>query len=270
MAASGTMRVLSVDDEPLALNRIADLLAQIDDIELVGELKGGAQAVEAIRTLQPDLVLLDIEMPRLNGFDVVEVLATAESTAATAPLICFVTAYPHFAIEAFETGALDFLCKPIRLQRLVKTIDRARTALDHRESDRRLDELSKQLEALRRTHAQPADRVLWIPNRGEVVRLPIPSLEWLEADGEYVRLHCGESSFLWRNSLSSIVEELAGDGFIRVHRSFAINSDRLRAVFRKGGGMKVILESGIELPVGRRFRNQVDVSLRANGAIKVN
>lgn len=263
------MRVLSVDDEPLALNRIADLLGQIDDIELVAELKGGTQAVEAIKNLRPDLVLLDIEMPRLSGFDVVEALAGAERDPETTPLICFVTAYPHFAIEAFETGALDFLCKPVRLQRLIKTIDRAKTALGRRESERRLGELSKQLDTLRQAHAQPVDRVLWVQNRGEMVRLPIPSLDWLEADGEYVRLHCGEASFLWRNSLTSIVEELAGDGFIRIHRSFAINGDRLRAISRKHGGVKVILESGIELPVGRRFRDQVNASLLANGAIKV-
>lgn len=252
------MRALIVDDEPLALDRLSDLLSQIDEVQVVGAAHGGAEALEAIEALRPDLILLDIEMPRLDGFDIVEALLSRDATTQEPPLICFVTAYPHFASEAFETGALDFLCKPVRLSRLAKTVGRARAAIEQREAARRLEELSVQLEDLRRKHSQPEDRALWVQQRGEMVRLEIANLDWLEAEGEYVRLHFGQTSFLLRNSITSLCGELANDGFVRVHRSIAVNRNRVKAVRRQRSGMKVILDSGIELAVGRKFRRQIE------------
>jgi DNA-binding LytR/AlgR family response regulator len=253
-----TVRVLIVDDEPLALDRLSDLLDQVEDVEIVGALHSAPEALAAIQALRPDLVLLDIEMPRLDGFDIVESLLHHDVQAETAPLICFVTAYPQFASEAFETGALDFLCKPVRLARLEKTIARTKTAMDRREAARRLHELSLQLEGLRRTHGETEDRSLWVQQRGEMVRLDIAKLDWLEAEGEYVRLHSGETSFLLRTSITALTDDLSADGFVRVHRSIAINRDRLAAVRRRRNGMKIVLDSGIELPVGRKFRRQID------------
>ncbi|HVE01191.1 MAG TPA: LytTR family DNA-binding domain-containing protein [Sphingomicrobium sp.] len=251
------IRVVMVDDEPLALDRLTDLLAQIEDVEIVGALRGGAEALEMIEAAHPDLVLLDIEMPRFDGFDVVEALLRDGHDTDRTPLICFVTAYPQFASEAFETGALDFLCKPVRLARLAKTIARARSAIEQREAARRLEELSTQLQTLRQKYGYSDDRCLWVQQRGEMVRLDSAKIDWLKAEGEYVRLHVGEGSFLLRTSITALAEELAEGGFVRVHRSVAINRARLKAVRRQRSGMKVVLESGIELPVGRKFRRQV-------------
>ena len=258
-----TIRVLMVDDEPLALDRLSDLLAQIDDAEVVGALRSGAEALEAIASLRPDLILLDIEMPRFDGFDVVEALLRDDRQIEQKPLICFVTAYPHFASEAFETGALDFLCKPVRLARLAKTVVRAKSAIEQREASRRLEELSTQLQTLREKYGYSEDRSLWVQQRGEMIRLDSSKIDWLSAEGEYVRLHVGDTSFLLRTSITSLADELADGGFVRVHRSVAINRSRLKAVRRQRSGMKVVLDSGIELPVGRKFRRHVDAVVRS-------
>jgi DNA-binding LytR/AlgR family response regulator len=254
------LRILIVDDEPLALERMSDLLAQIDGVEIVGAAEGGADAISAIISVRPDLVLLDVEMPRVDGFDVIESLLRQDRPdESAAPLICFVTAYPQFATEAFDSGALDYLCKPVRLMRLQKTVVRARAALEQREASGRLHELSTQIEALRKSLIPAEDRFLWVQQRGEMVRLDISALDWLEAEGEYVRIHAGEKSFLFRSSMNAICDELSSDGFVRIHRSVAINRDRLQAIRRKRSGVKVILESGAELPVGRKFRHAIEV-----------
>ena len=254
------VRVLICDDEPLALDRLHDLLAQCSSVELVGAVTGGQEALDRIGALAPDLLMIDIEMPRLDGFDVVETLLRRDWPDPDAvPLICFVTAYPQFATEAFESGALDFLSKPVRLARLEKTIDRARRALEQREALRRLGELSEQLEALRRSRHPEDQGSLWIHRGGEMVRLDVGSLDWLEAEGEYVRLHSGGRSYLFRGSISALTERLAPSGFVRIHRSVAINRERLAAVRRaRGGGMKVNLTTGVELPVGRKFRDHIE------------
>jgi DNA-binding LytR/AlgR family response regulator len=252
------MRVLIVDDEPLALERLSGLLAEIPDAKLVAKLQNGADAVAAIAEHQPDLVLLDVEMPRVDGFDVVDsLLERCRSADSRLPLICFVTAYPQFATDAFDTGALDYLCKPVRLARLQKTFSRARTALAQRDAAKRLEELAGQLEGLRHARASTGGRHLWVHQRGEMVRLEIPEIDWLEAEGEYVRLHFGEKSYLHRASISSICSELEPEGFVRIHRSAIVNLARLKAVRRQRSGVSVLLDRGIELRVGRKYRHSL-------------
>jgi DNA-binding LytR/AlgR family response regulator len=252
------LRVMVVDDEPLAIERLSNLLAQIDDTEVVGAHQNAADAVKILPKLQPELVLVDVEMPRLDGFDFVEALARQGwLDAETAPCICFVTAYPQFASEAFETGALDFLCKPVRLARLEKTIARARLALAQRDAFRRLQELTGQLNALRESRLPSAAPALWVHQRGQMVRIALETLEWIRAEGEYVRLHVREQSFLLRNSITALADQLSSEGFIRIHRSTIINQTRLSALRSSRAGMKVVLESGEELPVGRKYRSAV-------------
>ena len=253
------VRVLICDDEPLALDRLSDLLRECPTVELVGAFQSGHEVLENIESLHPDLIMLDIEMPRLDGFDVVEALLRRSwPDPETVPLICFVTAYPQFATEAFESGALDFLSKPVRLRRLERTIARAAAALEQREAVIRLRELSAQLEALRRSSRPEEERSLWIHRSGELIRLDIAGLDWLQAEGEYVRLYAGERSYLFRASISAMAEQLSPHGFVRIHRSAVINADRLTAVrLARGGGMKASLSSGVELRVGRTFRDKV-------------
>ena len=261
------LRVLICDDEPLALDRLSDLLGQCPAVELVGAFQSGHEALDNLACLGPDLVMLDIEMPRLDGFDVVEALLRRPwPDAEQVPLICFVTAYPQFASDAFESGALDFLSKPVRLARLEKTIERARAALEQREAVRRLKELSEQLDSLRLTSRPDEGRALWIHKSGEMIRLDMANIDWLEAEGEYVRLHAAERSYLYRGTLSALADEFSPLGFVRIHRSSVINRERLTVVRRtRGGGMKVVLRSGVELPVGRRYRAAVQALTARSG-----
>jgi DNA-binding LytR/AlgR family response regulator len=253
------LRVVAVDDEPIALDRICDMMAKIEGVELVGSVQSGTEALELVRTIQPDLLLLDIEMPRLDGFDVVEALSREHSHPdASAPLICFVTAYPQYASDAYETGALDFLCKPIRLPRLEKAIARAQAALDQRDSVRRLEQLSRQLDELRRVREAQPEPAFWVRHLGELIRLDIAEVDWVKAEGEYLRLHAGEKSYLLRSSIAGFSSQFAEQGFARVHRSAAINAHRVRAVRRTRSGTLIVLTSGAEVPVGRKFRKGVD------------
>jgi DNA-binding LytR/AlgR family response regulator len=249
------LRVMVVDDEPLATERLSDLLAKIDDVDVVGAEQNALDALNALRQLRPELVLIDVEMPRMDGFDFVEALGRQGwLDPESAPCICFVTAYPQFASDAYETGALDFLCKPVRLARLEKTIARARLALAQRDAFKRLQELTGQLQELREWRAPVATPSLWVHQRDQMVRVAIETLEWIGAEGEYARLHVGEQSFLMRSSISALDDQLSAHGFIRIHRSTIVNHARVAAVKSTRAGMKVVLASSEELSVGRKYR----------------
>ena len=256
------VRVLAVDDEPLALSRISDMLSRIEGIELVGTCQSGSEAVARVRELRPDLLLLDIEMPQVDGFDVVEALSREPLTDA-APWICFITAHPQFAPTAFETGALDFLCKPVRLGRLETTVARARSAMQQRNAGRQLAELTEQLESLRHTHAQAEPSSIWLHQRGQMVRIELSELDWVKAEAEYVRLHVGSGSFLLRGSISGLAERLSREGFAQIHRSIIVNLDRLRSLTGSRTGLKVVLGSGVTLPVGRKYQKALRATLES-------
>lgn len=259
------LRIMLIDDEPLAIERLADLVARIDDTEVVSTHRTASEALDRLSQVRPDLILVDIEMPKVDGFDFVETLVKEGwLDAESAPCICFVTAYPQFASEAFESGALDFLCKPVRLTRLEKTIDRCRLSLAQREAFARLRELRSKLDALREARSPSPAPSLWVRQRGQMQRVPIEALEWIEAEGEYVRLHMPHQSFLLRSSIGSLAEKLADFGFARIHRSTIINESRLTAVRSSRNGMQAVLDSGIILAVGRKYREAIRVlQLRA-------
>lgn len=252
------LRVMVIDDEPLAIERLTDLLGRVEDVELVGSHLSATEAIEQVPDLRPDLVLADIEMPKVDGFDFVEALASQGwLDDDSAPCICFVTAYPQFATEAFDSGALDFLCKPVRLSRLEKTIARARLSIARRDALRRLQELNGQLDALRESRAAPAEPSLWVHQRGQMIRIPIDAIDWVQAEGEYVRLHLRDQSFLLRSSISAISDRLGDYGFVRIHRSTIINQARLTAVRSSRAGTAAVLDDGVTLPVGRKYRQAV-------------
>jgi DNA-binding LytR/AlgR family response regulator len=165
-----------------------------------------------------------------------------------------VTAYPQFASDAFERGVLDFLCKPVRLSRLEKTIDRARLSFAQRDALVRLQEINRQLDTLRQSRSAPIESSLWVHQRGQMVRIAVEALDWVEAEGEYVRLHVRDQSFLLRSSISSLASTLGGRGFIRIHRSTIINQERLTAVQSSRAGVTALLDSGVTLPIGRKYR----------------
>lgn len=247
------IRLLLCDDEPLALQRLSDMLARLPDVEVAGFANDGREAIERIIALKPDAVLLDIEMPYLDGFDVVEeVIRRGEAC----PLIAFATAFPRFATLAFETGAIDFLTKPVRLARLETTVQRIRAALEDRSARARLEELSRQLEALRRTGSTAADDPhIWIQRRGETVRVSLHRIDWIRAEAEYVRIVVGQASYLHREPLSEFMTRLDDRDFLRVHRSLIVNRRRVSAVRRNPtGSYRLTMEDGTDLPVGRSYR----------------
>ena len=251
------MRILICDDEPLACERLSDLLALSEGAELVGTAANGQEALDAIALLSPDLVLIDIEMPRFDGFDVVEELSRLPRRSdAPPPLIIFVTAYPRFAADAFEAAALDFLTKPVRHARLERALERARDALAAREATARLNELAGQIATLRQEHKGPREpRHLWVQRHGEMVRVDLDQVDWVAAEGEYVRLHVGQNSYLHRNLLSALMTQLDAERFVRIHRSYAVNRARVTSVRRTvSGGSKLVLSGGLELPIGRTYR----------------
>ena len=186
------MRVVVCDDEILAVERLVRMLAKIEDVAIVGTAQNGRDALTLIDEHAPDALFLDIEMPALDGFDVVEALAA--DAKATPPLIVFVTAYPQFAAHAFDTGAIDFLIKPVRHARLETAVARLRDVLEQRDARRRLAELASQLNALRAeggNNGAPANEI-WVHRRAERVRVDLDTVEMVQAEGEYVRLFVGD------------------------------------------------------------------------------
>lgn len=248
------IRFLICDDEPLAVERLNDLVGRLSGAEVVGTATDGRQALDQVARLTPDAILLDVEMPALDGFDVVEALA---SGGGATPLIVFVTAHPGFAAHAFDTGAIDFLTKPVRLARLETAVDRVRRALDDRDAAARLADLARQIEALRAGQAAPTTSAghLWVQRRGENVRLDLAQVDRVQSEGEYVRLFRGEGSYLHREPISSLIERFDGEQFVRIHRSHIVNRDRVASIRRRpAGGYTIVTDRGDLLPVGRNYR----------------
>jgi len=249
--------IIVCDDEPLALDRLADLIVRCRRTRLVATALHGAELLEILDRMSADLVLLDVEMPRMDGFDVAEALARRQwLEPGRPPLVAFVTAHPEMAIQAFDRGALDFIGKPVRLGRLEQTLARARLSIEHMEARRRLADLSSQIAELRQHNARTGvDRHVWVRKGAEKRRLNIREIDWIGAEGEYVRFHLDEASYLERGSLTDIATRFVPSGFIRIHRSIVINRDRVAAVETvRWGGLRVRLLSGTELPVGRLYR----------------
>jgi len=261
------LRVLICDDEPLAVDRLAELLSRCDDVAVVGAFISGRALIDAIVATKADVVLLDIEMPQMDGFDVVEALSRMEwSAESPPPLIIFATARPEFAIAAFDSGALDFISKPVRLGRLEQALDRARQATAQIEAVRRLRELSDQLDELKSAHAGADDGGhVWVRKGKETIRLEAGAVDWVGAEGEYVRFHADGESYLERGTLQDIAAVLSPFGFARVHRSVVVNTRRIGAIEKgRWGRLTVNLLSGAKLPVGKKYRDAVRGLMKTN------
>src|SRR3954451_24412645 len=205
------MQVLIVDDEPLARERIRSLLAAEADMEIAAECADGAAAVEAIATLRPDLVFLDVQMPEVNGFEVIERL-----DAPALPVIVFVTAFDQYAIRAFDVCALDYLLKPFDRERFAQALSRARMEHRRRSEDDLGAKLRSVLEEYRGTRRY-LDRFV-IRAGGRVTFLPVEELDWVEAAGNYVKLHAGREEYLHRETMSNIearASAYSGEGLSR-------------------------------------------------------
>ncbi|MDB5722649.1 MAG: DNA-binding response regulator [Alphaproteobacteria bacterium] len=248
------LRAVICDDEELSLDRLNCLLPRLCDVTVVATARDGLAALDSINQARPDVVLLDIEMPGLDGFDVVEHLAWDRLSA---PLIIFVSAYPAFAAQAFEAGAIDFLTKPVRRARLEIAIDRVNRAIADRSAAARLELLAAQLDALRRAYGEQSDCTghVWVKRRDGRVRLELEQVERVDAEGEYVRLHYPGGSYLHRDSITAIEERLDPRRFVRIHRSTIIRRADVVGVTRRAtGSYYVTTSAGAQLPVGRSYR----------------
>ena len=251
-----TIRALIVDDEPLARERIRHLLRGVDDVDVVGECRNGKAAVEAVRTKGPDLVFLDVQMPELDGFGVLEQLDPAEI-----PAVVFVTAYDRYAIEAFEVHALDYLLKPFDRDRFLKTVQRVRDHLRARNGTALPGRLQALLEDLSARGGR-SDRVV-VRSAGRIVFLPTAEIDWIEAADNYVRLHAGKQVHVMRETMQALEQMLDADRFVRIHRSSIVNLDRVREVQPWFHGEYVlILQDGTKLTTGRAYRARLDGLLR--------
>lgn len=247
------IRTLIVDDEPLARERLRQLLEAEADVDVVGECGDGREAVAAIEKHQPDLVFLDIQMPELDGFGVLE-----ETSPARMPEIVFVTAFNQHALRAFEVHALDYLLKPFDRERFQVALDRARTHLQHARSGELNQKLAALLAEMRPPESRLTDR-LAIKTGGKVVFLKATDIDWVEAADNYVNLHVGAESHLLRETMSSIETRLDPKQFLRISRSSMVNVERikeLQPMFH--GDYTVILRNGTKLSLSRNYRDKLE------------
>jgi len=250
-----SIRTLIVDDEPLARERVKRFLRDEPDIEIVGESGNGKDAISAIRSLQPDLVFLDIQMPEKTGFDVVKAV-----DPAAMPVVIFVTAYDQYALQAFEVHALDYLLKPFNRERIHRAVRRARQQIERRrlgDLDERMNSLISTLKSGRKY----LDRLV-VRSVGRVFFLKTDEIDWIEAAGNYVKLHVGRDSHMIRETMNGIEAKLDPAKFIRIHRSTVVNIDRIKELHPMfSGDYAVILRNGTELALSRNYRERFLESL---------
>jgi two-component system LytT family response regulator/two-component system response regulator AlgR len=260
-----TLRLLLADDEPLALRRMRLALQDIPDVEIVGAASDGAQAIDAMKTLRPDVVLLDIKMPLADGFEVANAVEDSGG-----PAVIFVTAFDSYALQAFETSAVDYLLKPVEFERLNSALMRARERRAAKDAGRRAEELASVLEALRK-EADERDgpryeKEFWIRDRGRFLRVPVADVERIEAERDYVRLYWEGRTLLHRETMSHLEEKLDPNVMLRVHRSAFVNWKRLKAVRRDHNGrLMAVLDSGDEVAVSRAYAQRVLQEMKARG-----
>jgi two-component system, LytTR family, response regulator len=250
------LRTLIVDDEPLARDRLRQLLRDEPDIEVIGECGDGMEALEAIRSGRPDLVFLDVQMPELDGFGLL-----AELGQDSPPAIVFVTAHDEFAVRAFEVHALDYLLKPFDAERLQAALRRARGWLVQRGTGDLGERLSALLADLRGAGmvGKPQDR-LAVKSSGRVVLLKHDEIDWIEAADNYVNLHVGRESHLLRETMNSLEQRLPADRFLRISRSTMVNLDRVRELQPMfHGEYAVILRDGTRLSLSRGYRDKLSL-----------
>ena len=257
------IRTLIVDDEPLARRNLRVLLEKDPQIEILDECRNGREAVKAINALSPDLIFLDIQMPELDGFDVLARVGAEQIQA-----IIFVTAFDQYALKAFEVHALDYLLKPFDDERFAFALRRAKSQIEAREINR----VSKRLLALLEERRSLADSFaeknyltrLMIKASGRVVLLKVGEIDFIEADGNYAKLHVGRKAHLLREKMHDLEGRLDPAKFVRIHRSIIVNLDRIKELHPHfNGDYIVVLEDGRQLRLSRTRRENLEARLKA-------
>lgn len=252
------IRALIVDDEPLSRQKIAGFLASEPDIEIVGERANGREALEALQQEPIDLLFLDVQMPELDGFGLLEAL---EDEAP--PAIIFVTAFDQYALKAFEVHAIDYLLKPFDKERFQKALGRARETLARNPARGALPvELRSLLGALHTQNQPKFTERLVIKTGGRIYLVKSDDIDWVEAEGNYVRLHVGAAAHLLRETMTNLEQKLDPARFVRIHRSTLVNLERIHELqpwFR--GDYVVILKDGQKLTLSRGYRERFEAAL---------
>ena len=241
MAEDTPLRVLVVDDEPLAVERLQLLLARCEGVSLVGTANDGEAALRIAEAVEPDLVLLDIAMPGMDGIDV----ARALSKSKVSPAVIFATAFDNFAVTAFDIAAVDYLMKPVELDRLQRALERAK--------------LQKAAAPSGMPGAGSAYvEEFWVPDHSGLVRIAARDIERITAERDYMRLHVGRRSWLIHRTIAKLEEDLDPELFIRVHRSVILRRDTITGLYRDDGGHWVArLSDGGEQRIGRSYTDEV-------------
>jgi two-component system LytT family response regulator len=268
------LRVLIVDDEAFARQRLRRLLAEESDVEVVGEAANGREAIALITTHNPDVVLLDVQMPRVDGFGVLRGLD------GPAPLVIFVTAFDEHAVAAFDVHAFDYILKPVDPARFADAMARARAAIAQTTAAERHAQLVAFLDASPNAGTpresvsaagdsnvpvggrQPLDRLL-VKEEGKMYFVPVVEIDWIEAFGNYARLHTGPRTQLIRESMATLERALDARKFARIHRSTIVNLDRIKQMDLWGSGDYMVrLADGTQLKLSRWYRDRLESRLR--------
>ncbi len=256
MTESPLIRVLIVDDEPLAREMLREMLEADQDVGIVGERSNGREAVEAIHVHSPDLLFLDVQMPEVGGFEVLEALGTGPM-----PHVIFVTAYDQYAVRAFEVHALDYLLKPFDRERFDISWQRAKAQIVRDKDGGRDQRILALLEELKAGSSRYLERLV-IKSGGRIYFLETNEIDWIEAEGNYVSVHSGKKSHLLRETISSLESQLDPRKFLRIHRSSIVRIDRIKELqpwFH--GEYHVILQNGTQLMLSRNYREKLQEAL---------
>lgn len=244
------IRTLIVDDEPLARQRIALLLEHEADVKIVGECGDGKSALRAIKSKAPDLIFLDIQLPEMDGFEIIESVP-----AGRMPQIIFVTAYDQFALKAFKVHAVDYLLKPVETEPLAEALDRLRNQAINRgqESRGRLAEFLHDLDS----HRGRTNRIV-LKSGGEVLCLKPAEIDWVESAGNYVCFHVGPHTHIFRETMNEVEQRLREHNFLRIHRSTIVSVERIKRLKPLlYGDYSVELRDGSKLTLSRAYRQTV-------------
>lgn len=266
---------LIVDDEPLARKGLSFRLAEFEQIELLGECQNGLEAVTMIPQLRPDLVFLDIQMPGLNGFQVINKLRELEQPI---PMIVFVTAYDTYAIKAFDIHALDYVLKPIDEKRLALAIDKVSEVFKlNRQGDHKVklaklvadysgddcEEILRRLASGEALESTKYPSILAIKDGSEVTRVAVDNIQWIDAAGDYMCVHADDGTHIMRRTMKELEEELDPRKFVRAHRSAIVNIQYVnKMVSHISGEYHLVLTNGSELKVSRSHRDKVKEMIR--------
>jgi len=249
------IRALIVDDEPLGRERIRTLLREDAEVDVVGEAGNGHEAAIEIERLRPDLLFLDVQMPEMDGFAVLDAIADKHM-----PVIIFVTAYDRYAVQAFEVHALDYLLKAFDRERFESAVSRAKEEVRRSKEgifNERLVTLLEDLESRKERSTR-----LVIKSSGRIFFLPVKEIDWVEAADNYIRIHAGGKEHLMRETLQSLEGRLDPERFLRVHRSAIVNIDRIRELQPMfHGDYALRLCDGTELTLSRKYKDKLGESL---------